>query len=347
MRILLRPFSILYSVITTLRNSLFDSGILPSEVYPVPVINVGNLIAGGSGKSPHVLMLISLLKPDYKIAVLSRGYGRKTKGYRLVTRNETADTCGDEPLQYVYYHPDIKVAVCESRREGITRLLEDTYQPDIILLDDAFQHRYVKAGMNILLTEFDNPFTSDFVLPEGMLRESRSGAKRATYILVTKSPFPLPAEKANQLNKNIRRYSDAPTGYTYMRYREPESLNVNVGKTFSESNSLLIVTGIARPEAMVSYLRKTGKKVHHVRFKDHHEFSDSDFNRIRKEFEVIAHADPTAVIITTRKDAMRLASDINSPISGLPVFVMDIEAVFSLGEQEFKNALLEYVRTFE
>ena len=347
MRILLRPFSILYSVITTLRNRLFDSGILPSEVFPVPVINVGNLVAGGSGKSPHVLMLINLLKKDYKVAVLSRGYGRKTKGYRLVTKNETAETCGDEPLQYIHYHPEIKVAVCENRRKGIERLLEDAYQPEVILLDDAYQHRYVKAGMNILLTEYDKPFTDDHLLPEGMLRESRSGAKRADHVIITKSPFPLP-ESTEVIRKKLKRYSDAPIGFTYMRYREPVPILHKTQKSYAGSSSVLLVTGIARPRPLITYLSHQGKNLQHVGFKDHHDFTETDAERIRKEFFELIKSDTSGIIITTRKDAMRLSTPALLPLlNELPLFVIDIEATFALGEAEFKNAVLDYVRTFE
>ena len=168
MRILLRPLSWLYGAIVGLRNLCFDKGILPSESFPVAVITVGNLVAGGSGKSPHVLLLAGWLKQAYSVAVLSRGYGRKTSGYREVSFSDSSDEAGDEPLQYLHYHPDIRVAVCENWREGIKRLMQLSSPPQIILLDDAFQHRYVKAGLNILLTDYNHPFTQDHLLPVGM-----------------------------------------------------------------------------------------------------------------------------------------------------------------------------------
>jgi tetraacyldisaccharide 4'-kinase len=346
MRILLRPLSWLYGAGVGLRNLLFDAGWLPSESFPVPVITVGNLIAGGSGKSPHVLMLLALLRTNYRVAVLSRGYGRSTTGFRLVSTTDTPEIAGDEPLQYLHYYPETVVAVCEDRRKGIRNLLAIENPPQLILLDDAYQHRYVKAGLNILLTEYSRPFTQDHLLPEGMLRETKSGASRADYILITKSPFPLPASAA-LLKSEIAAYSKAPVAFTYMRYREPIPLNPDLSPlALNSSSRIFLVTGIARPEPLLEFLQSKVAVVEHLRFADHHAFSNKDIELIKSGFIRFQQNQPGAVLLTTRKDAMRF---VETRIAGLvrdtPFYVIDIEAVLAEENTNFVNLILKYAQS--
>lgn len=346
MRILLRPFSWLYGIGTALRNFCFDRGLLPSESFKIPIISVGNLVAGGSGKSPHVLLLAKWLKPHYRVAILSRGYGRKTKGFHLVKQGDGSAVSGDEPLQYVHYDPDLLVAVCEDRREGIRRLLQHTPSPQVILLDDAYQHRYVKAGLNLLVTEFDHPFTNDHLLPEGMLREAKKGAERADYIVVSKSPETATKQECDRLRNLIRKYSKAPVYFTYMRYREPVSFSEpSRNITLDKSMAVLLVTGIARPEPLVAYLQGKVANVQHQRFRDHYEFTATDLIRIRDAFNHFKNANTEAILCTTRKDSMRLTGRTDSALEELPFYIIDIEPAFTDGEDDFRNAVLTYVQS--
>ncbi|HNP32738.1 MAG TPA: tetraacyldisaccharide 4'-kinase, partial [Flavobacterium sp.] len=260
LRKLLFPFAILYGFITSLRNFLFDKGILKSHSFDIPVIAVGNLNVGGTGKTPQIEYLIRLLSPKYKVATLSRGYKRKSKGFVLADANSNAEILGDEPFQYYKKFPNIQIAVDADRKNGIEQLLKQSSKPEVILLDDAFQHRKVRAGFYILLTAYDDLFCDDFMLPTGNLRESRSGAKRANVIIVTKCPSNITEVEQEKIREKLMRFLSrhdmtrrndkvngvffSYTDYDDKVYNDTESLAVSEVKTAQK----ILLAGIANPK---------------------------------------------------------------------------------------------------
>jgi tetraacyldisaccharide 4'-kinase len=334
LRKLLFPFAILYGLITFVRNKMFDWGLISIYEIPVKAISVGNLSVGGTGKTPHVAFLASIISKSKKTSILSRGYGRKTKGYFQVNNNSTAMSVGDEPLQYfTQLSPEVSVVVCESRTEGVKKILADI-QPDVILLDDAFQHRKVHAEFSILLTDYSMPFYTDFMLPAGDLREYTSGKKRADRLIVTKCPNYL----SNEMKKNISiksGFSEKEIYFSSIEYGKVIHFDNQVVIGFDK---VLLVTGIANPKPLYQYLQET-KKVELVAFQDHHPFSVSDIQKIHTKFDVLE--DSTAIILTTEKDFMRLKSIVTKsqleryPWCYIPIRIsLDREAEFV---QEIKN----------
>lgn len=325
LRQLLFPFSILYGGITALRNYFYDKGWWESRSYTTPIICVGNLSTGGTGKSPMIQFLASFLKADYNLAVLSRGYKRKTSGYKEVLLDSTAEEVGDEPLQFKQNFPNCKVAVCEDRREGIEKLQK---YADVILLDDAFQHRKVKASTNILLTPFDDLFLNDFMLPTGNLREPRSGAKRADIIVVTKCPDGVAYAKLQEIQFRMgllshQRIYFSRIGYGKQIFGKSETwaLDYLLDKKFT------LVTGIANPEPLVAYLKRREFQFTHKKYPDHHNFNDRDVSTLRKE----------EIILTTEKDYMRLQPKLGK----FALYYLPIKTQI-LNEQEtfFKEAVV-------
>ncbi|MFG6686376.1 tetraacyldisaccharide 4'-kinase [Mariniflexile sp. HNIBRBA6329] len=290
------PFVPVYYAVTSLRNKLYDFGIKKSKSYDFPVICVGNLSVGGTGKTPMIEYLIRLLKDDCKVATLSRGYKRKTKGFQLANEFSTAESLGDEPFQfYNKFKNDILVAVDSDRINGINELKKLENPPNVVLLDDAFQHRKVKAGLNILLTTYHNPYFSDFVLPTGNLREPRSGAKRADIIIVTKCPNSLGEAEKREFVKQISPKENQHVFFSSISYSEFIFSSENKRKLDTETNFTL-VTGIANASPLVSFLNEKNLKFEHLNFKDHHEFSAQDILALEKK----------ELIVTTEKDFMRL-----------------------------------------
>mgnify|MGYP003664823449 CR=1 FL=1 len=295
-RKILFPFVPVYYTVTSLRNKLYDLGIKKSKLYHFPVICVGNLSVGGTGKTPMIEYLIDLLKADYKLATLSRGYKRKSEGFQLADENTSVEILGDEPFQfYTKFQKDIQVAVDADRREGIETLMALKNPPEIILLDDAYQHRKVKAGLNILLTTCNDLYTDDFVLPTGNLREPRSGAERANIIVVTKCPNDLDASKRAEIIKQINPKKEQFVFFSAIDYAD-EVVSLNVTKSIANLNAFTLVTGIANPKPLIDFLSNKNLKFQHLNFKDHHEFSQDDIAKLNEK----------AMIITTEKDFMRL-----------------------------------------
>jgi len=294
-RIILFPLVPLYHVVTWLRNFFFDHGWLKSKAYNKPIICVGNLSTGGTGKSPMIEYLIRLLKDNYRIATLSRGYKRQTEGFVLADAEANANTIGDEPYQFHSKFPEILVAVDADRQNGIARLLNHAEQPEVILLDDAYQHRKVKSGLNILLTPYDKPYYRDFVLPTGNLREPRSGAKRADIIIVTKCPAHLGRQEKELMVSRLGPDSHQQVFFSHINYS---------GKVYSFKNELDIldlpkfslVTGIANPKPLKEFLVEKGLKFDHLEYPDHHEFNSRDIEALKKK----------DIIVTTEKDYVRL-----------------------------------------
>lgn len=346
-KILLFPFSVLYGIITFLRNKCYDWGVFHSESFNVPVISVGNLSAGGTGKSPAIEYLIRLLQNNKEhLATLSRGYGRKTKGFIMAGPSATAETIGDEPWQFFQKFKNITVSVCEDRVTGIQLLLKNQPAPEAILLDDAYQHRRVKPGLNILLTDFRHLYTHDCVLPSGRLREFRSGAKRADIIIVTKSPEQLSRAERDKIVISLSPKPGQTVLFSFIRYKEFMPFFENsaplTASSLKESETLLF-SGIADPAPLIEHLKTYSKNLHTMRFGDHHLYSQKDFEAISQKFCNIASE--KKVIITTEKDFSRLAhKNILNELSRFPVYYLTVEMDFSEPDKKtFDQKILTYV----
>jgi tetraacyldisaccharide 4'-kinase len=329
-RFLLFPFVLIYGLIIKVRNLLFDFRILPSERFNIPVISVGNLIAGGSGKTPMVEYIIRMLGGTAGIATLSRGYKRKTKGYRLAGENETVETIGDEPLQYHEKFTQINVAVCERRKEGIRRLIKDNADIETIILDDAFQHRYVNPELSILVTDYFKLFTKDWLLPFGRLREHISGRKRADIIVVTKTPRIFSPIVRKQLMEEINPYPGQLVCFSYINYHDFTPLYSGRCEYSAKTDnvySIIMVSGIGNPGPMQEYLRRLCTDLELMEFPDHHTFTQKDLLMLKDKFKYL----PTKrkIIVTTEKDAKRLQNDEAEAILGnLPIFYTPISFEF-------------------
>jgi tetraacyldisaccharide 4'-kinase len=330
LRYLLFPFAVLYGWITSVRNFLYDTKILKSYSFDVPVIVVGNLSVGGTGKTPQIEYLIRLLSPNYKLATLSRGYKRKSKGFILANSNANAEILGDEPFQIHQKFPQIQVAVDADRKNGIEQLLSSKLKPEVILLDDAFQHRRVKAGFYILLSAYADLFYNDFMLPKGNLRESRSGIKRANVIIITKCPKDL-SEIAQKVIK-VKIGAEVSVFFSYIDY-DYLVYNQNERKKLSEIMSLdkLVVAGIAKPEPFFKHLNVTNGEC--MVFPDHHFFTEKDIQQIEEKAK-------NKIIITTEKDYVRLSNkNLKAPIYYLP-----IKSSFVTNNEFFDSEVLNFVK---
>lgn len=327
-RKILLPFSLLYGFVMLIRNFLYDSRILKSKSYEIPVICVGNLNTGGTGKSPMIEFLLKVLGKEYRVASLSRGYKRKTSGYYLLKGTEAAAEVGDEPLQFKKKFPEALVAVDADRQNGISNLLKE--KPEVILLDDAFQHRKVKPGFNILLTAFGDLYIDDFMLPTGNLREPGFGAERADIILVTKCPPNLNRSEQEHIRTKLELRNYQELFFTSIKYSEEI---ISAEKTIMlrdlTNTPFTLVTGIAKPEPLVKYLEGKKLKFEHNTFGDHHNFNSSEIAELQKE----------DLILTTEKDYMRL----QNKIAKEKLFYLPIEVSFINGEMEFLEEVLAYV----
>lgn len=349
-RTMIYPFSWLYGLGVGIRNALFQWGILKEREFSLPVICIGNLTIGGTGKTPHTEYLIRLLN-NHKLAVLSRGYGRKTRGFIQANTDSTASEIGDEPFQIHQKFPKIIVAVDEKRAEGIS-LLQKEVNPDVILLDDAYQHRYVKAGLNILLTDYNRLITRDSLLPAGRLREPVSQKNRAHLIVVTKCPasnFPAnnPQECA-EIRKELRLKSNQKLFFSTIKYREPKSVYTTAKiswKSISNETSVLILAGIANPTPLLQEVQKHCKKVQLMEFRDHHEFTDSDIRHIQQQAKNIGK---NVLILTTEKDAARLKGlslpqELKDKLYQVPIEV----EIHSDNNEHFNDCIKNFVDNFK
>lgn len=330
LRKILFPFAILYGFITSFRNFLFDKGILKSHSFDLPIIAVGNLSVGGTGKTPQIEYLIRLLSPTNKTATLSRGYKRKSEGFILADATSSAEVLGDEPFQFYQKFPNILVAVDANRKNGIEQLIQIS-KPDIILLDDAFQHRKVKAGFYILLTAYNDLYADDFILPTGNLRESRSGAERANIIVVTKCPVNLPEKERNYIERKLQLESKQKLFFTSIAYDEfifSEEKQLLVSEV--KNSEKLLLAGIAKPEPFFDYLKNENDIV--LTYPDHHHFSEKDILEIKEKAK-------GKIIITTEKDFVRLKE--NLPKEQL--FYLPIKNEFLQNREVFDKTILSYV----
>jgi len=344
-RILLLPFALLYWLGISIRNWLYNKNIFKSTSFGLPVICIGNLSVGGTGKSPMVEYLVQRLKGKFKVATLSRGYKRKTKGYALANENSTALEIGDEPMQFHLKFPNLAVAVGEKRIEAIPQLLHDRPETQAIILDDGFQHRVIKAGLNILLTDYHNLFTRDFYLPTGDLRDLKSSYKRAEIIVVAKCKPGLGEEEKKKLLKEINPLSQQLVFFTALEYGQPYHITSEKGADLHENTEVLLVTGIANPRSLKKLLEEHSSSYHLVQFPDHHIFSIDDLNDIKRKFEEIENKDK--IILTTEKDAVRLAKFRND-IAELPLYVIPVRHRFLFGEGEkFNQFVAGYITNFK
>jgi len=318
-------FTLLYQFITQIRNYLYDKGYFKTYQPDAPrLINVGNLTVGGTGKTPHVEMLIRLLAPNYRLATLSRGYGRKTKGFRIAQTTDTPETLGDEPYQmYQKFALDsINIVVGEKRAPAVQKIAELIPSVEVILLDDAFQHRAIHAHCNILLTDYNRLFYKDFPFPSGRLRESRQGAKRADAIIVSKCPPDLPTNAQESIKKQIQRYAklETPIFFTSLRYKLP----------LPKGEKITLLTGIAHAQPLLNYLKEIYQVEKHWQFPDHHHYKPKDLAQIKSTFP----------IITTEKDWVKLSQPyLTTALAGKQVYTLPIEVYFLHGKSHFETLI--------
>lgn len=342
----LLPLSWLYGFVVYLRNKLFDRGCLEKRTYNIPIICVGNITVGGTGKTPHTEYLIRLLKDKYSVAVLSRGYGRKTKGYVLADNMSDSHSIGDEPFQIKQKFPEILVAVDGDRREGIKNLLRLDNPPQVILLDDAFQHRYVTPTLSIVLSNFYRPVYTDSLLPAGRLREPMSGLKRADIVITSKCPENLSDKDKGTIQKNLKLKDNQQSFFSAFVYKDVEPM-FGVGSSIEietlKDKSILLVTGIASPQMIIEQLSKTTNDIQSITYPDHYNFQDSDIIQIKDIFKKIESENK--LILVTEKDAARLVS-MNIDES-LKKYIFSLPISVSLGDDEeiFDKIILNHVES--
>ena len=343
MRILLLPISLFYHLVLFIRHKLYDWHVLKSTRFDFPVICVGNLSLGGTGKTPHTEYLTKLLSSEYRLAILSRGYGRKSKGFRLADENCSADDLGDEPMQYFTKFKNVQVAVDEDRVEGVNKLLNRPTPPQAIILDDAFQHRKIEAGLNILLTDYQHLYCNDFLFPAGTLRDIRQAAHRADIIVVSKSPKHLPDEDKKSIIERLNITETQKVYFSYLEYEPLLPLNEKAKEiTVNQVEKALLFTGIANPKPLEKHLGSYFSKVENIVFGDHHFYSENDIKKIAARFEAMEGNDK--IIVTTEKDAARLAkSAYLCHLESIPLFAAPIRVHFQ-EEEKFNKDIKDYVR---
>ncbi len=344
-RILLLPFALIYGAIVWFRNWLYSKNIFKSTSFGMPIICVGNLSLGGTGKSPMVEYLVMHLKNQFKVATLSRGYKRKTKGYALANAQTTALDIGDEPMQFHRKFPGVPIAVGEERLVAIPQLLHDHPVTQVIILDDAFQHRAIKAGLNIILTEHGNLFTRDFFIPTGDLRDIRGSYKRADVIVVTKCLSNLEAAEKNAIMEEIEPLPHQHIFFTTIVYGTPYHITNHSFGFINDQAEVLLVTGIANPKPLQKFLEERTESYYMMHYGDHHIFSIDDWKDIKKRFETIDAE--KKIILTTEKDAMRLLK-FEAEIANLPFYVIPIEHKFLFGEGTmFDGIVTKFIQNFK
>ena len=339
-RFLLLPFSLIYGFVIFIRNRCYDLGVLKVNKFSLPLIGVGNITTGGTGKTPHIEYLINLLSPASKVATLSRGYGRKTNGFAYAEKNSFASEVGDEPLQLKNKVPAIGVAVCENRKTGIEKILKDEPETKVVLLDDAFQHRAVNPSLSILLLEYSKIFKSDFLLPAGNLREPFSAKKRADIIVVSKYPLNLSDEEREKIILKIAPDSNQKLFFSGIVYNNLHPVFESNDQLPQTNASCLLVTGIADASGIKQHCELNTKLFRHLEFADHHAFSGADIRNIIKIFSTIAAENK--IIITTEKDAMRLK--VFGELNNLPLYYLPVSVKFlDKDEQSFNQLILQHV----
>ncbi len=327
-KILFWKLSIQFSLVTSIRNFIYNIGVIKSRQFNLPIISVGNLALGGSGKTPTIEYLIRLLSKNYKIAVLSRGYGRKSNGFIIADSNSDTNLIGDEPMQYYRKFKNITISVDSNRVRGINKLIKLNSKPEIILLDDAYQHRRVKPGMSILLTKFNDLYSDDNIFPLGNLRESKSNANRANIIIVTKCDKNISKDQKRHIIQKLNIGDNQKIYFSSIKYSKM-LYDKESSKLLSEFKNIkfTLVTGIANSSHMVNYLKDNDFNFNHLSFKDHHNYSDSDISNINNN----------EIVITTEKDYVKLYSRVTTKLFYLPIeFLIH-------NEEEFNNQILNSI----
>ena len=342
---ILFPFSFLYAGILRTRHWLFDKNIFKSASFNFPIICVGNIATGGTGKTPMTEYLVEMLKNHFTIATLSRGYKRKTKGFAIADKNTTAIDIGDEPMQFHVKYPDITVAVGEERLVAIPQLLHAMPETEVIILDDAFQHRQVKAGFNILLTDYKNMYYKDFLVPAGNLRDIPQAANRAQVIVVTKCPCNMDNTEKEKIMNRLKPVKDQHVFFTENKYGRPYHIfNKQYGELRNDT-SLLLITGIANPAYMIEFLKRNTGGMEVLQFSDHHIFTSDDLKNIKVKFTNISRQNK--LILTTEKDSMRLQK-FEKELSGLPVYCLPVQHHFLFYEAgKFENLVMGFIQSFK
>lgn len=341
-KILLYPFGAIYHAITAGRNFLYDRQIRKSKQFEIPIICVGNIAVGGTGKTPLTEYLIRLLQKEYQVATLSRGYGRTTKVYTEATIDSSSKEVGDEPAQYKRKFPNIPVAVENKRVVGVEQLITNHPQTEIILLDDAFQHRAIKAGLNIVVSDYNNPLESDYLLPAGNLRESKKGIKRADLIIVSKCPTNISESKQKQIKQRLKFHSPHNIYFTSIKYgRIYNIFDATPLPLAIQKYSVLLVTGIGKPKPLQEYASSKFQSVKVLAYADHHEFNNNDIETIITQFEEIDAQNK--FILTTEKDASRFLKI--KRLKTTPIFCIEIEVDFLNKKNKFNTQIETYVKT--
>jgi tetraacyldisaccharide 4'-kinase len=321
LRKLLFPLSLLFKIIQKIRNLLYDFNIIGHTEFNIPTVSIGNLSMGGTGKTPLVEYLLSKLTIKYKIGILSRGYKRKSNGFLKLNEYSDISLVGDEPFIIQKNFPESNVYVCEDRVVGIKNILKND-DLDVIILDDAFQHRKLKTTLNIMLSSFSKPFYNDYIFPVGHLRESRLSYKRANIIIITKCPANLNQNEMNDIRLKINPLEDQKIFFTYISYKEVLFGNKSVNINSIVNKEIILVTGIAETENIINYLNSKSIKFKHLKYSDHHNYSSDDINNILKFSK-------NSLVLTTKKDYYKLKGKINN------LFYLDIETRFLISEDEF------------
>jgi tetraacyldisaccharide 4'-kinase len=349
--ILLYPFSHIYTAVTDIRNFMYNTGILPHHEFRLPVICVGNITVGGTGKTPHVEYLINLLKKNFRVATLSRGYKRKSSGFRIVSSSLEVNEVGDEPMQIHNKYPDITVAVDRDRVNGVNSILNQYPDTEVIILDDGFQHRRIKPGFSILLTDFSRLMINDHLMPYGRLRERASNMNRADIILITKSPEKISPIQRRIIVKEINKAAYQNLYFTALEYKDPEPVfaqpavyELTLSGRKREGSGIVLLTGIANPLPLKEYLAGFFKEIVHLSFPDHHKFTGKDIAKVTGAFLNLGSSEK--FLITTEKDAVRLreftniAELIRSSAYYIPVGIKFLNN----DKDEFDNLIIDYVR---
>jgi tetraacyldisaccharide 4'-kinase len=344
LRLLLWPFSVLYGLIIVFRNLLYESGFLKSASFDIPVIAVGNLSVGGTAKTPHIEYLIRLLAPYYRIAVLSRGYKRKSRGYRLIHPDDSAHLAGDEPILIKRKYPFVEVCVAENRMLAIPQLLAERPQVQLILLDDAFQHRSVKPSLSMLLTTYAHPYFSDFLLPAGRLREFPTADTRADFIVITKCPIDLSATDRNHFSEKIKPSEHQKIFYSHLNYGAVYNLmNPSEKKILNKNTDVYMFCGIASTDELENYLQTTVRHYWLRHFPDHYYYDRYDLENIADAYNNIES--DNKILLTTEKDAARLSDNRQWFIQKkLSIFALPVEVVFFEDDKiTFEQEILNYL----
>ena len=341
-RLLLFPISLIYGLVVMLRNMAYDCNVFKTHRFKVPVILVGNLAVGGTGKSPMIAYLVGKLKPSFNIAVLSRGYGRSTKGFICATTDATSEQIGDEPLQLKSKFPDLTVAVCENRVQGISRLID---KHSLILMDDGYQHRAVTPGLSILLFDYTSLFKSQWLLPTGNLREPLSGRKRADIIIVTKTPENITQAQRQQSIARIKPYPHQQLFFSYLEYGSLQALNAQgmparALDSINQSTHIILLTGIANAVPLLKKLNEYSTHIHHHQYPDHYAYQEDDITKLVNVYHGLPVND--RIVITTEKDMQRLKNtELKKHLNNLSIYYIPVQMVMHQPDQQIFDGMIE------